>query len=130
MHGQKKGNELLSVPICRFRFPKFPLNETTLVTGISRETSEDDVKKYKADLSKIVKYLIRNTYTENKHEKNKVWEKLQDLTFWEFLYEVGMFSENKKFEKLSPEDKAEAKERYFNAISASIQGSAAVIHKR
>ena len=130
LDGQKKGKELLNIPICRFQFPRFPLNQTKLVTGIARETSEDDVKKYKADLSKIIKYLIRNTYTENKHERNIGWQKLQGLNFWEFLYEVGMFSEDKLFEQLSNVDKTKAKERYLNAISASIRGSAAVIHKR
>ena len=52
------------------------------------------------------------------------------LNFWEFLLAVGMFKENKDLHEYSEDEKIEAKSRYLEAISSSIQGSAAVILKR
>ena len=52
------------------------------------------------------------------------------MEFWEFLYEAGMFSSNKLFSNCTKTDKEDAKERYINAISASVQGTAMVVVKR
>lgn len=52
------------------------------------------------------------------------------MNFWEFLYEVGMFKENKSLAMFTGQEKENAKLRYMNAISAGIQGSASVILKR
>ena len=60
--GYKKGAELKNIPLCRFNFPKFPLDETKLVKGISKDESEDVIKQRRGDLNKIKKYLIRQTY--------------------------------------------------------------------
>ena len=35
LSGLIKGPELLNIPVCRFRFPRFPMDETKLVLGIS-----------------------------------------------------------------------------------------------
>ena len=66
LEGRVKGQLLQDIPVCRFKFPKFPLDETKLVKGMSKETEEETVKARKNDLSKIVKYLLRQTYTEKK----------------------------------------------------------------
>ena len=55
---------------------------------------------------------------------------MKDLSFDEFLYEVGMVKENKFFEYLTNEEIKAAKERYLKALSISVQGSATVILKR
>ena len=60
------GPDLINIPVCRFRFPKFPLDETKLVFGIPKDTDKDKIKRQKDDLSKVMKYLIRQTYTERK----------------------------------------------------------------
>ena len=130
LDGVIKGTELSNISICRFLFPKFPLDENNLIIGMPKEKEEGVIKKCKADLAKITKYLVRQTNTENRYDQSQSWEKLKCLSFWEFLYEVGMFNGNKKLEEFDDQEKATAKNRYLNAISAGIQGSAAVILKR
>ena len=56
---------------CRFNFPQFPLNRTTFILGIPKDLSEDQVSQRKADLNKIKKFLIRQTYSETKEESNQ-----------------------------------------------------------
>ena len=130
LDGISHGAALVRVPICRYKFPKFPLDETKLIKGIPKDADEDQVKEMKGDLSKIIKYLIRQTYTNKKLEDLQSWKNLRSLDFYEFLYEVGMFKKQTFFEYLTEEDKKEAKKRYLNAIAVSIQGSAIVILKR
>ena len=52
------------------------------------------------------------------------------MTFWQFLYEVGMFKTDKDFTSLSLQAKIEAELRYLNAISLSVKGSAIVVLKQ
>ena len=113
-----------------FDFQSFQLDETRLIAGMSKETDDDLMKKYKADLDKITKFLIRQTTTEHIHDESETFQKLKKLNFWEFLFEVGMFASDMKLEQCTDLDKQNAKIRYMNAISAGIQGSAAVILKR
>jgi hypothetical protein len=57
-------------------------------------------------------------------------KKFNNLTFIQFLYQVGMFSEDKKLEEYSEEEKNVAYERYIKALSASIRGTGSVFLKR
>ena len=93
--GIKKGPTLSNMTVCRFKFPKFPLDKTTLILGMPKDTDDDIVKVRKKDLQKISKYLIRQTYTNEKMEDLDSWKNLKDMDFWEFIYEVGMFDSNK-----------------------------------
>ena len=130
-HGRQDGNikgpQLYNVSICRFRFPKFPMDETKLILGMSKDLDETVINTRKADLNRIIKYLVRQTYSERNHSECEGWKHLKDLTFWEFLYEVGMFEGNKVLNDYRNEEKEIAKTRYLNAISASVQGNAATI---
>ena len=81
------------------------------------------VKKYKLDLNKITKYLIRQTWSDDQHKESESFNKLKSFDFWKFLHEAGMFDHDKLLEEYTVEDKQNAKERYLNAISAGIQGS-------
>ena len=65
LDGFTKGPELLNIPICRFKFPKFPLDETRLVFGMPKDIDDNEVKTRIKDLNKIIKFLIRQTYVEN-----------------------------------------------------------------
>ena len=130
LDGCVKGPELTNISVCRFRFPQFPLNETKVVLGLSKDSTEDDIKACKADLNKITKYLVRQTHTESNQTVSENWETLKRLSFWEFLYEVGMFPGDKRFRECNDQDKESAKARYLRAISAGVQGRAAVILKR
>ena len=44
----------------------------------------------------------------------------------EFLQEVGMFREYKQLDDYTENERFDAKARYYNAVSVSIQGSAMV----
>ena len=43
--GVDKGNELKDLPICRFSFPKFPLDKTTVVKVVNKDVDENELKK-------------------------------------------------------------------------------------
>ena len=129
LDGFINGPALSNLSVCRFRFPKFPLDKTELIVAMPKETDENIRKMCKADLSKITKYLIRQTNSGDNQE-SEGFKKLKNLSFWEFLFEVGMFADGKLLEECSDSDKQNAKLRYLNAISAGIQGRAAVILKR
>ena len=130
MDNHTQGPELSNISICRFRFPKFPLDETKLVFGMPKDTEEDVIKERKKDLNKIVNYLIRQTHVEKNLNDSDTWKTLEKMTFWEFLFEVGMFSVNKKLEDCTEKEKKHAKLRYLNAIAVSVQGTAIVVLKR
>ena len=59
--GFNVGPKLSNISVCRFHFPKFPLNKTELIIGISKDMDEKIVKKRQEDLNKIIKFLIRKT---------------------------------------------------------------------
>ena len=130
LDGKVKGLLLSNLSICRFRFPKFPLDETTVIKGVSKDTDEKLIKTRKEDLSKVIKYLIRQTHTEKNLDDHEGWKKLQGLSFWRFLYEAGMFRGNKALEDFTETEQQEAKLRYLDAISVSVQGTAIVVLKR
>ena len=130
LDGVINGPELTNIPVCRFKFPKFPMDETKLLFGLSKETDETTIKNRKNDLNKIVKYLIRQTYSEKTTSENRSWDRLKELDFWQFLQEVGMFKIHKPLQAYTEGERVQAKARYLNAISISIQGSAMVFMKR
>ena len=130
LDGKQEGPVLSNITVCRFKFPKFPLDETQLILGIPIDTDETIVKERKKDLDKIRKFLIRQTFTDQDINQLESWEKMQKMNFWDYLYHAGMFDENKSLIDCSDEDRKKAKERYTNAISASVQGTAIVVLKR
>ena len=130
LDGTVKGLQLSNIPVCRFRFPKFPLDETSLIRGMSKDTDEQIIKGRKEDLNKVIKFLLRQTHTERNLEDSNGWKKLRDLSFWQFLYEVGMFRVNKPIDQFSEIERNEARSRYLDAISASVRGTAIVMMKR
>ena len=87
LDGTRIGVELSRIQLCRFHFPGFPLDQTTLVVGLSKDTDEETLKKKKQDLKKIVSYLIRQS------NGSETLIKLKSMTFDEFLYNVGMFKD-------------------------------------
>ena len=85
--GIQSGPTLKNIPVCRFKFPKFPMDETKVVKGTSNDTDESEVHKRKEDLSKIVKFLVRQTYTETDLESLESWQKIKEISFFQFLFE-------------------------------------------
>ena len=122
--------QILRCAVCRFKFPKFPIDKTTLILGMLKDTDEDIVKTRRKDLQKISKFLIRQTYTDQNIQDLQSWINLQRMDFWQFLYEAGMFETDKLLSEFTVDEKQKARERYVNAVSASVQGTAIVLIKR
>ena len=74
------------------------MDKTHIIKAVPKDTDEKLLKSMKDDYNKIVKFLIRQTYTDKKLEDLHSWKVLKTMDFWKFLYEVGMFTENKKLE--------------------------------
>jgi hypothetical protein len=114
---------------CRFNFLQFPLNRTRFILGIPKDLNSEELAKRKSDLTKIKKFLIRQTYSEDKDESERS-KAFKTTTFYEFLFNVGMFKEGKTVEQLSNTDKRIGYQRYINALSVSVRGTGAIFLKR
>ena len=120
---------LVQVPICRFGFPRNPIDETTALPGFKEDDDEELVKEAKKDYLRIRKFLLRQTFVpkgENRAEQSH-YIALQGLKHVDFLRKVGMFegldgSEEEQIKK--------AKERYHTALRAGIKGQLTVFPKR
>ena len=123
--------ELLNIPICRFNYPRFPMDETTVLLGFTGEEDEEVLKGAKKDYLAIRKYLIRQTYTpeKSKLEDQPHWQILKKMDFKTFLIKVGMYY-NVPSELSESEQYVKAKDRYHNAIKAGIKGRASIFPKR
>ena len=85
-HG--KGDEnlasVLTIPVCRFKFPKFPLDKTSFLYPISTDDMDDkEIGKIKSDLLHIKKYLARQTYYVKCKEDEESWNKFKCMSFWQ-----------------------------------------------
>ena len=45
LDGHKIGPELRTIPLCRFNFPKFPMDKTRLILGMSKELDKEEISK-------------------------------------------------------------------------------------
>ena len=123
---------------CRFNIPFFPLDKTIFLEGRIKENipvdeelrkkEEEDHLKSKQDLLKIRKYLLRQSYGHQ--ENSPSWIKLKSLSFWQFIFEVGMFESDKKLADFTESEKKIAKERYLKALKTDLKGSGAIFLKR
>ena len=97
--------------------------------GFPWQDDEEIVKSAKADFLKIKKYLICQTFaTQNTDDKEK-WFKFKNLSFDDYLEDVGMFSSvDKTLTKLKQYEEALA--RYKTAIRFSVRGTCAIHPKR
>ena len=124
-----EGPQITDYPECRFKFPQFPMNTTKMILGIPKDIDKDELSKRKADLKKIKKFLIRETYSDN-NEGSERFKKFKQTTFIQFLFNVGMFKDDKKLEEFNEDEKQAAYQRYLNALSVSVRGSGAIFLKR
>ena len=115
--------------VCRYKFPKFPMYKTVLLFPISKNEDPKKVHQVKKDLKHIIAYLIRRASFIDSKENEHLWLKFKNMSFDEFLLDVGMYESLAS--SLSPEEKREqAIKRYVNALRASINGSGYVFLKR
>jgi len=128
---RNSGLELINIPVCRFNFPKFPLDKTEVVLGFKKDEDVEVIKSSRKDYTHIRKYLIRKTYVPEckKLKDSPEWAKLKQFTFEEFLIDVGMYSECSS-NLTSDEQFIQARNRYMRALRASVRGLASIIPKR
>ena len=110
-HGKLDGvieADELQLKTCRFDFPKNPSDETIFLPSLPLDTDPKVLKKLKADYSKIRKYLLRMTSGENFSDEEK-WKNFKDLSFYDFLEEVGMFEMGEDVSKQEFQEKAKAR---------------------
>ena len=117
----------LQVPVCRFKFPKNVCDESVFLHIFPTDYPKELLKKAKEDYMKIRKYLLRFSHEMSDMDPVRV-EKFQSLTFYDYLYEVGMFekgqnSSNKVFQQ-------QAKERYLTALRCEIKSSGFLLIRR
>ena len=104
------------------------MDKTKLILGMSKELNDLEISKRTRDLRKINKFLIRETFKHQEFENTDNFEILRTKSFLQFLNEVGMFEEEKA--QYSQQEIKAATQRYYNALSASIEGTGAVLIKR
>ena len=124
--GEKEGEELI-VQVCRYNFPKNPIDETEYIMGFTKDHDKKDMKKAKEDYSKIRKYLFRLTNDEN-FKNGDNWQKFLSLTFYEYLYEVGMYQDGENME--DEKAKANARKRYLTALRCEVKSTGFLLMRR
>lgn len=123
--------ELERIPVCRFYFPRFPIDETKILFGFNEDENEEIVKAAKRDYMSIKKYLLRQTYVPDKSKLDDQpnYKKLRNMDFKTFLEKAGMYS-NVSENLPETERFAQAKSRYCNALRAEIKGYVKIFPKR
>ena len=129
LDGKCEGPKISDYVECRFNFPHFPLNRTKLILGLPKDLDETELSRRKLDFKKIKKFLIRQTYSENKDESES-FKAFKKTSFIQFLFNVGMFHEDKTIEQISNKEKKAGYQRYVNALSVSVRGTGAIFLKR
>ena len=115
-HGRLDGNtkdDALTFPSCRYNFPRNPLDKTEFIYGFPKDTDAKVLKKAKQDYQKIRKYLQRLTHPEDFVNTTR-WKEFIEMSFFDFLYHVGMFEEEDCEE--DPEAQQRARNRYLTAL--------------
>ena len=70
LDGLVKGPELRNIPLCRFKFPKFPLDQTKLVFGIPKDTDENIIKERNALKQTIKPFDLSSLLISQTNRKN------------------------------------------------------------
>ena len=121
----RTGPILENVPICRFKFPRLPMDKTIVLLALQKDEDENLIKSAKKDYLFIRYYLLRQTYDLS----SKLYMDLKSQNFETFLKNVGMFSQvNQHLPK--EEQMEEAKHRYHTALRCGIRGQSQVFGQR
>merc|ERR1711923_596413 len=126
LDGKKESEELI-IRTCRFNFPKNPMDKAEFLYAFPEDVDKTELKQAKEDYLKIRKYLLRLTHGENFKDKEK-WLNFVNLSFYEFLQEVGMF---KPTDDIQDEDaKHNARQRYLTALRCEVKSSGLTFLRR
>lgn len=124
--GERNG-EALSVGSCRFSFPKNPLDKPEYIFSFPEDTDKKIVLEAKRDYAKIRKYLLRLTHFKD-FSLTEQWNSFIQMSFFDFLYEVGMFESADQRE--DPEAQLKARERYLTALRSEVKSSGLLVLRR
>ena len=119
-HGRLDGktkDDALTFPSCRYNFPRNPLDKTEFIYGFPKDTNSEVLKKATHDYQKIKKYLQRLTHPEDFANTTR-WKEFVEMSFFEFLYHVGMFDEDASED--DPEAQQKARDRYLSALRCEL----------
>ena len=122
---QRNGGTIEEI-LCRFNFPKFPLDKTEVLTPILVGLSiflctlllmfdqDDGEETNKQNLLKIKKYLARQHYIDPKlKDPEECIKRFKQLDFGEILKDLNM-----------------TRETYINALRMTVKGKHQVFHQR
>lgn len=112
-HDGKKKGVPLELKSCRFNFPRNPMDQTEFILGFPEDTDKKVLNKAKVDYEKIRKFLLRLTSVPD-FENTKEWAVFINMSFYEFLFEVGMFDTDDW--KSDAEAQQRARDRYLTAL--------------
>ena len=112
-HDGKKKGVPLELKVCRFNFPRNPMDKTQFIRGFSKDMDQKFVNKARVDYEKIRKFLLRLTSVPD-YENTKEWAFFINLSFYEFLFEVGMFDTINW--RSDAEAQQRARDRYLTAL--------------
>ena len=88
---------------------------------------KEELQKAKDDYTKIRKFLLRLSHEMGDMDPDRV-EKFKSMSFYEFLYEVGMFQDGESIANTSHQQKA--KKRYLTALRCEIKSSGYLLLRR
>ena len=129
-HGRLDGKiegDVLNVKVCRLQHPKYPIDKTTFIQAFPSDTDKEIVRQAKKDYEKIRKFMLRLTSKEDFRNSGE-WKSFIELSFREFLYEIGLYPEGKKIG--DPDDFASAKKRYLTGLRCGVKSTGMLILRR
>ena len=126
LDGKRKETELL-VTKCRYNFPKNPIDKAEMIVGFPKDYDKTELKKAKDDYLKIRKYLLRLTHGENFRDTEQ-WSNFENMNFYEYLYEIGMFEDTDDINDEKVQQKA--RRRYLTALRCEVRSTGMLLLKR
>ena len=131
-HGRMDGkidDEGMTVPACRYNFPKNPSDETCFIAAFPKDHPKEELKKAKEDYKKVRNFLLRLT-SPSDFQSSEQWEKFKSLSFAEFLYTVGMYDDNVDFVETDKHSFLKAKQRYLEALRCEVKSTGYILLER
>ena len=119
------GPILENIPVCRYKFPRLPMDKTEVLIAFQKDEDEEVIKAAKKDYLFLRKYLLRQTHDLN----SNLYQNLKMQDFRTFLKNIGMFSEVNQYAS-EEEQMQEAKYRYHTALRSSFRGQSQVFGQR
>ena len=103
------------------------MDKAEFLYAFPENVDKNELNQAKDDYLKIRKYLLRLTYGEN-FKNQEQWLNFVNLSFYEFLQEVGMFKPNEDIQ--NEEARHNARQRYLTALRCEVKSSGLTFLRR